>query len=434
MNSWMSRASLASLFLFGSVVLGKAQTPPPSQEEMWRIIQEQARQIEVQGRELEALRRAQRGAAEAVPPASAPQVPVFAAATEAAPEVDGVLAPPSPVAGWWDRTSLGLYGELHYEGGNRDVLDFHRFVLFFGHEFSDSIRLFSELELEHAWAGEGRPGEVELEQAYVQLDVTDEHRLNAGIMLVPVGISNEVHEPPTFFGVERNPIETNIIPTTWWEAGIGLSGNFGASGIAYTLMASSGLNAARTGANAFLPRGGRQRAANAAAHAPALTAQFRYTGTPGLELAASGHYEFDITQNAGDPVTGDDVSAFLFSTHAAARTGGWRLRALFASWWIDSFAARASGRDYQNGYFIEPSYRFAVSGLRGAPGELGLFYRYNWWDNSAGIAADTATTQHMIGANYWPHPGLVFKLDYLWQEIETGVKSDRINAGLGFQF
>lgn len=425
--------ALLGLFLIAFSVPAMAQTPPPSPEEMWRIIQEQAGQLEAQRRELETLKRALVATPDAVsaaPSLSASAVPPV----ETAAEPSTVEPPPSPNAGWWDRTSLGGYGELHYEGGNRDIIDFHRFVLFFGHEFSDGIRFFSELEFEHAWVGQGRPGEVELEQAYVQLDVTDEHRLNVGLMLVPAGIANETHEPPTFFGVERNPIETNIIPTTWWEAGIGLSGNFGASGIAYNIMTSSGLNVARSGASAFLVRGGRQRAANAMAHDPALTAQLRYTGLPGLELAASGHYEFDITQGAGDPASGDDVSAFLFSAHANARVGGWGLRALHASWWIDSLAARASGRDYQTGYFIEPSYRFAVGGLRGEPGELGFFYRYNWWDNNAGITADTPTTQHVIGANYWPHPGLVFKLDYLWQEMETGVKSDRINAGLGFQF
>ena len=42
-------------------------------------------------------------------------------------------------------------------------------------------------------------------------------------LLVPVGFLNEVHEPPTFYGVERNPVEKNVIPTTWWEGGIGIS-------------------------------------------------------------------------------------------------------------------------------------------------------------------------------------------------------------------
>ena len=50
------------------------------------------------------------------------------------------------------------------------------------------------------WPADGAPGEVELEQAYVQIDVNDRNRINAGLQLLPIGIINETHEPPTFFG------------------------------------------------------------------------------------------------------------------------------------------------------------------------------------------------------------------------------------------
>ena len=98
---------------------------------------------------------------------------------------------------------------------------FHRFVLFFGHKFNAATRMFSEFELEHALAGEGKPGEVELEQAYIEHDFGDAFTGRAGVMLIPAGILNEVHEPPTFYGVERNNVEKNIIPSTWWEGGAG---------------------------------------------------------------------------------------------------------------------------------------------------------------------------------------------------------------------
>ena len=93
-------------------------------------------------------------------------------------------------------------------------------MLFFGHEFSDSVRFFSEFELEHSIAGDGKAGEVELEQAYVEVDINEEFSSKVGLFLIPVGIINETHEPPTFYGVERNGVEKNIIPATWWEAGV----------------------------------------------------------------------------------------------------------------------------------------------------------------------------------------------------------------------
>ena len=72
------------------------------------------------------------------------------------------------------------YNNLEGEGGASDAnsLDFHRFVLFVDHEFSDGIRFVSELEVEHSLAGEGKPGEVELEQAYLDLDINKEDAIS----------------------------------------------------------------------------------------------------------------------------------------------------------------------------------------------------------------------------------------------------------------
>ncbi|WP_059758168.1 hypothetical protein [Thiobacillus denitrificans] len=87
--------------------------------------------------------------------------------------------------------------------------------------FNQPPRFFSELEVEHSIAGEGKKGEIELEQAYVEYA---DHRAKAGLFLIPVGILNETHETPAFYGVERNPVEKDIIPATWWAGGAALSG------------------------------------------------------------------------------------------------------------------------------------------------------------------------------------------------------------------
>ena len=130
-------------------------------------------------------------------------------------------------------STFGGYGELHVNmlenqatGEDFNELDFHRFVLYFAHDFNERTRFMSELEIEHALSGDGKPGEVELEQAYVEYDWAQNQSLRAGVFLIPVGILNETHEPPTFYGVERNPVEKNIIPTTWWEGGLQFHGGF----------------------------------------------------------------------------------------------------------------------------------------------------------------------------------------------------------------
>jgi len=440
----------AMIVFYSSAVL--AQAPMANPEEMWAIIQEQPDMLEEPRSEIDApkielamVQTGQDETEEAGSRTQAASIETQLAMVEASANAlsnDPYLAlagigATSASGGWWNQTSLGGYGELHYNGGPVDKVDFHRFVLFVGHEFTNNIRLFSEIELEHALAGDDKPGEVELEQAFVQIDVNDQHRVNAGVLLVPVGILNETHEPPTFFGVERNGVEKNIIPSTWWEAGIGLNGNLGASGFSYDLLASSGLNAPTTGSSAFKIRSGRQKVAKATAKSPSLTGRLSYTGIPGLQFATSGHYEFDITQSAGDPITGDKVPAFLLSTHADARFGGFGLRALFASWWVGGDGASEIGRDRQTGFYLEPSYRFPLEGVTiGAdPSEVGFFYRYSWWDNNAGMSSlKKASNQHTLGVNYWPHPNVAFKLDYLMDRPKSGANTNRVDLGIGFQF
>lgn len=324
---------------------------------------------------------------------------------------------------WAEKTSLGGYGEMHWNSlQSKDEIDFHRFVLFLGHQFNDRTRFFSELELEHSLAGEGKKGEVEIEQAYIEHDLTDNQHARAGLFLIPVGILNEHHEPDTFYGVERNPIETNIIPTTWWEGGLGLRGDI-ASAWDYDVSAHSGLKVPITGSSAFLTRSGRQKVSEAVAEDPAMTARIRYQGIPGLQLALSGQYQDDLTQGLG----GERARAFLWETHAVLQRGPFGLRALYASWDIGGDQAQALGRDEQNGWYVEPSWR--------VNDQWGVFARYNRWDTAAGDSADSAFKQVDVGVNYWLSEQVVLKLDYMDKNGPTAGLDDKgMNAGVGFSF
>jgi len=317
------------------------------------------------------------------------------------------------------KTTIGGYGELHYNNLSSDTedkkeIDFHRFVLFFGHEFNDNIRFFSELELEHSIAGEKKNGEIELEQAYIEFDTSDTASIKAGVFLIPIGNINETHEPPTFYGVERNPIEKNIIPATWWEAGAMYSANFD-SGISYNLAVHSGLFS--TEGNV---RGGRQKVSNAPADSFAYTARIKYTGVTGLELAATAQYQSDFSQGTG--TVGDAEDGTLLEANAAYTIGGLKLSALYASWDINFNGGTTTGKDSQNGSVIEASYRFNS--------KWGVFTRQNNWTNDDG-ANDKAQTD--FGFNYWPHEDVVLKADYQSQNEDAG-NFDGFNLGLGYQF
>lgn len=324
-----------------------------------------------------------------------------------------------------NQTQLGGYGELHYNNLSRDngtatkdQIDYHRFVLFINHEFSKDVRLFTELEIEHSLAGDGKPGEVELEQAYIEWDVAKNTRAKAGLFLIPVGLLNETHEPDTFYGVERNNVEGRIIPTTWWEGGLGLSGEFG-SGWSYDVAMHSGLFLDGTGAI----RSGRQKVAEAKADDFAYTGRLKYTGLPGLELATTVQYQSDLWQSEGP----ESVDAWLWEAHAVYQSGAFGLRALYAKWNIDSaIETVAPGADKQDGFYIEPSYKVTD--------ELGLFVRYSEWDLTAGSSLDTSISQWDLGLNYWLTPRVVFKADYQNQDADNVNADDGFNLGVGYSF
>lgn len=326
-----------------------------------------------------------------------------------------------------DGISLGGYGELHYNalsgsGGASDKrsIDFHRFVLTVGKEFNLRTRFFSELELEHSLSGNGKPGEVELEQAFVDFDLNDRHTARAGLFLLPVGLLNETHEPTRFYGVERNPVEKNILPTTWWEAGAGFHGQLSDS-LNYAVYLHSGL--ATTAGDSYAVRSGRQKAAKANASDPAATFALNYR-VPGVTVGGSVNVQADITQGQGGE---DAASAAMGEVHMDLQRGRWGLRALYAQWNLNGDGPESFGADRQFGWYVEPSYKVTET--------LGVFARYNQWDNRAGDSgADSGKEQVDVGVNWWPHEQVVLKADYQWQINENGEEQNGINLGFGYDF
>ena len=314
-------------------------------------------------------------------------------------------------------TTLGGYGELHYNNyEDKDAkIDFHRFVLFFGHEFSDSIRFFSEFELEHSIAGEGKSGEVELEQAYVEVDINETISAKVGLFLIPVGIINETHEPPAFYGVERNGVEKNIIPATWWEAGVAFNYK-PTGGLSIDGAVTSGLLVD----DGYKIRSGRQKVAKANAENLAYTGRIKYTAIIGLELAGTVQYQTDIKQGTAS----DKAEAILLEAHAIYQIDDFTIRALYARWDIEGDEAKALGRDEQTGWYVEPSYAFNE--------KVGVFARYAEYDNNAGNSADTAVESTSVGVNYYLHENVVLKADY--ENLGGAKDSKGFNLGFGYQF
>ena len=384
----------------------------PSLDEMWEVIQQQQAEI--------AELKAQLNKTDTKLVETEMMVTATADAVEQGAAASGSLA---KMAQWAEKTQIGGYGEHHFNrfADSEDQVDAHRYVLFFGHQFTDDVRFFSEFELEHGIAGEDQPGEIELEQAYIEWDYAQNHSVQVGQFLIPVGIMNETHEPDTFYGTERNLVEKNIIPATWWESGVMLKGEL-APGLSYNFALHSGLNSPDSGDEAFNIRDGRQKSAKATAEDFAYTARLKYTGIAGLELGATVQYQEDISQG-----TVSDASAMLTEVHGIYQQNDFGVRALWAEWDVDGDAAKLAGRDKQDGWYVEPSYKVTE--------KLGVFTRYSEFNNNAGDSSSIDSEVWDYGMNYWLTENVVLKLDYTdFVNESSGTDNDALNLGVGWSF
>lgn len=343
---------------------------------------------------------------------------------------------------WFRRTTLGGYGEAqfyHYDNAP-DQYDAYRFVLYVGHQFSDKVRLQSEFELEHGLVADTdvktctvsgatatcsastKPGEIELEQMYLEWDYIGEQKLAVGQMLMPVGFLNETHEPETFYGVKRNPVETAIIPTTWWEGAVKASGEI-LPGFGYDAMVSTGLKNSKAEI-----RSGRQKGAKAVAEDLAYTARLKYTGIKGLELGVAWHQEQDLSQ---DNVAGSGDKADMIEAHVGYQLGGLSVRALHARWKIDDLAASIANGTEQEGGYLELGYKPLE--------KVGVFARFSEWDKwTASSNSVDRMAQWNYGVNYWLTPRAVLKLDVQDQQnvkLAAGASDeDGFALGMGYSF
>jgi hypothetical protein len=345
----------------------------------------------------------------------------------------------SGTAGWWTRTSVGGYGELHYNNNNGSgKIDFHRYVLFIGHQFNDSVAFNSEFELEHSIAGEGKAGEIELEQAYLDHNWGEyglpNTNMKYGVFLIPCGITNEIHEPPTFYGVERNVVEKEICSNTRWEGGIQV--NHVIPDMDLTIIA--GVHSSLTTSNGDI-RGGRDKVASATMNKESYSGAIRYTGAyPGLELGFSWDYEPDMNEGQSGP----QVTGKMFAVHANYMPSrGFGSRAFYGQWNLDcppiltdANQCAANGRDYQWGGFVEGSYRFDLTGEQ----SMGLMVRRAEWDDKAGTKNASTTknniTMSTLGINWWLTDQAVLKADWERKKTFGSTAVQGFNMGMGYSF
>jgi hypothetical protein len=349
--------------------------------------------------------------------------------------------------------SIGGYGEMLYQApdstrddgtpsGRGDELDFLRAVLYFGYKFNDRWLFNSEIELEHA--STDQEGSASVEFAYVDWLARPAASARFGLVLVPMGFVNELHEPPIFLGARRPDLEQLIIPSTWRENGVGLFGDVGP--FAYRTYLVNGLDASGFSARGL--RGGRQKGSQAKAEDFAWVGRLDWVDTPGL-LAGVSLYRGGSGQGLSDPAGRViEATTTLWEGHVEWTKRGFELRGLAVQGEVDDVArlnaalgleGEASVGEELEGWYLQAGYDLAVpfAGLRGS---LVPYLRLESYDTQAavpsGFAANPANDVESwtLGLAYQPIDQVVFKADFQDYDNEAGTGVDQVNVAVGYLF
>jgi uncharacterized small protein (DUF1192 family) len=378
-----------------------------------------------------------------------------AAAPEAEHSVGGLGPAASKVYQVHQGVSLGGYGELVYQdfsprsddgapSGKTDTLDLSRAVFYFGYKWNERILFNSEIEFEHATTGEGdeEKGEVSVEFAYLEFLLRKRLQARAGLLLVPVGLINEMHEPTTFHGVLRPEVERRILPSTWEENGAGVVGEAGK--FTYRAYLLAGLDATGFSAEEGL-REGRQGGSQSEAKDLALAARMDLTGVPSLLAGISAY-----SGKSGQGKVPGGARVEIMDVHLQYQWRGIELRGLWAGVAIDNAASinevqgippgsADSIGERLRGWYGQAAWDL-MSFREGAATSLTPFLRFESLDTQdevpAGYARNPANAERRVtfGVSWKPIPQVVLKADY--QDVRNGAGSgvDQFNLGLGWIF
>ena len=356
---------------------------------------------------------------------------------------------------------IGGYGEMHAnfnEGSEKDKMDFHRMVMYLGYDFSDWIKLNTEIELEHAFvkdtdsaddeSSDTSGGEISLEQAYVDFLLSDSFNVRAGRVLTPVGIINQNHEPILFNGVERPNFSKYIIPSTWSSDGIGLFGALN-SEVNYQAYVVGGLDGSMFSSSGI--RSGRIKDKQSLSD-PVFTGRVDYrpwqealaNSDQALRMGVSGYFG-GVNNSSGGGNSGADADISMVSADFEYSVGKFDFRGVVAHTEIDGAENLAAGvGEEMFGWYLEAGYHFMPDEWKTgklAKSDAVVFVRYEEFDTQYKVPSGVTTNgtkdkeEITFGINFYPVPNFVIKADYqIFDDASSNGRDDQFNLGLGWAF
>ncbi len=345
---------------------------------------------------------------------------------------------------------IRMYGELHYYQPvntttfQQGKFDAKRMVALFGYQFNRNTQFVTEWELEHG-------NEIFLEQGFIKHKIAGNTTIKAGMILLPMGLVNEYHEPNNFYSVDRPYIDRNLVPTTWRDIGIGLNGIFPSNDIKYQIYLVNGLLGYKSGEAKFNAasnfRSGRQKGIKTIMSGlPAVSGQLEYFGFTNGKIGLSiysGKSNTDAytgieRSNKALKSVADSTTVYtnMVGLHGSFDMANWTIRGQVIyskNENVEAYRAK-TGSDLgasSFGTYLEAGRPFTKNGKWIA------FARYSYIDSVLDevIGNDNMGVNHIIttGINYKAAEGAIFKIDGQWTNIHEN-PSLQINTGIGVWF
>ncbi len=354
--------------------------------------------------------------------------------------------------------TIGGYGEVHYNQPldadmyKNGTIDVHRLVLLVGYNFTPTTKFVSEVEFEHTSV-------LEVEQLFIDQKIFKNHSLRAGLVLIPVGIINVYHEPTTFNGVERPQLDSKIIPSTWRDVGVGLTGNFLPLSLRYEAylvngpLSYNGTSGLFKGNNGF--RSGRQQGNNATISSANFTGRIEYFGIRSLNIGFSTYlgksqstlYN-NVNKNDNLAISRADSSVVgisIFETDIRYKRKGFEARGQIAysgfsnTKQYNQFTSNNLGKSML-GYYVEAGYDLMTL-LNKSDHEFIPFVRYQMVDTHYSVDENVTKNDsyHLsiitAGISYRISKGSVFKIDMDFIKDKASNNTQKVfNAGIGVMF
>ena len=322
---------------------------------------------------------------------------------------------------------------------------------------SDNKLTIGGYEFEHV-------SEVYVEQAFLQHKINKSINFRGGLLLIPMGIVNEYHEPTTFNGVERPLVDNKISPTTWREIGFGLAGTIHPASLKYQAYLVNGFNGydgtAKLNGKGGL-RSGRQKGAESYISAPNFTAKVEYYGIRGLNVGLSGYFG-DTQSKLYNGIAKDNEAALakadssvvgisMIGLDARYNIKGLQLRGQFYQMGLSNadqynkFTGKKGGPlndlgSSMTGYYIEAGYN-VFRHLEKVNTELVPFVRLEGYDTHASVPSNISRNNSYknsvitTGLTLKLAQGAVLKADLQYVKPEGADSYSKVfSTGLGVMF